>query len=234
MTSSPYQLVPPLILAVALFFCWRSRAAAADHPFEKEIKTFEAEDRQHPPPKGAILFVGDSTFTKWMTMHEDLSGYTVINRGFGGSTMPDLLYFTSRIVFPYQPRMIVVQEGGNDLHARRTPEQLLGDFKAFVEQVRTQLPEVPILLGSITPNPARWSEVELRKKANRLTEEYAATQSHVTYVNFFDPFLGPDGQPREELFMEDRLHPSHEGYAVRVRILQSLLAPESPKADSAR
>src|SRR5262249_13901049 len=92
-------------------------AAKPSHRFEKDIAAFEAADRTTPPPKGAILFVGDSTFTRWKTIHEDLPEYTVINRGFGGSTMNDLLYFTDRVVFPYEPRLIIVQEGGNDLHS---------------------------------------------------------------------------------------------------------------------
>ena len=212
-----------------LLLVWSTDAAPADHRFEKDIAAFESQDAKAPPPKGAILFVGDSTFTKWKTIHDDLPEYTVINRGFGGSTMSDLLYFTERIVIRYQPRLIVVQEGGNDLHGGRTPAQLLADMKAFVEKVRGALPEVPILLCSTTPNPARWSEVEIRKQANELVKEYAGTQKNVTYVNLFDAFLGTDGKPREELFIEDHLHPSHAGYLLRVKLLRPLLG----KADRA-
>lgn len=197
--------------------------------FEKDIQAFEQHDRESPPPRGAILFVGDSTFTKWKTMQEDLSGYTVINRGFGGSQMADLLRYVDRIVLPYAPRMIVVQEGGNDIHGGRSPAELLADVQAFVAKVRAVRPEVPIILGSMTPNPARWSEVETRKQANQMLKDYAATQQNVTYVNFFDAWLGPDGMPRPELFIEDRLHPSALGYKMRVDILRPILgAPDRP------
>lgn len=155
----------------------------------------------------------------------DLRGYSVINRGFGGSEMPDLLFFADRIVIPYKPRLIVVQEGGNDIHGGRTPEQLMADTKGFVEKVRAALPGVPILLDSITPNPARFNELPARIKANRLLKEYAASQKNVTYVNLFDPFLGTDGKPREELFVADHVHPSHAGYEVRVKILEPLMGP---------
>ncbi len=203
----------------------RSQGAPAFHRFEKDIEAFEAQDKIDPPPKGAILFAGDSTFTKWKTIHEDLRGYSVINRGFGGSEMPDLLFFADRIVIPYKPRLIVVQEGGNDIHGGRTPEQLMADTKGFVEKVRAALPGVPILLDSITPNPARFNELPARIKANRLLKEYAASQKNVTYVNLFDPFLGTDGKPREELFVADHVHPSHAGYEVRVKILEPLMGP---------
>jgi lysophospholipase L1-like esterase len=201
------------------------------HRFEKDIAAFEAADAANPPPKGAILFVGDSTFTKWKSIHEDLPGYRVINRGFGGSQMADLLYFADRVVLPYRPRLIVVQEGGNDLHGGRTPEQLLADIKAFVEKVQAALPGTPIIIGSLTPNPARWSEVEMRRRANQMIKDYTSTQKGVTYLNFFDDWIGTDGKPREELFIEDHLHPSALGYQLRVKIMRPVLGePDQPSA----
>src|SRR5262245_36024044 len=116
--------------AVVLSSLRAAEANTGPEKFEKDIVAFEAADRQAPPPKGAILFAGDSQFTRWKSIHDDLKGYTVINRGFGGSRMSDLLHYTDRIVIPYQPRLIVVNEGGNDIQAGRTPEELLADFRA--------------------------------------------------------------------------------------------------------
>ncbi|HEY3897773.1 MAG TPA: GDSL-type esterase/lipase family protein [Chthoniobacter sp.] len=220
-----------LILLGVLFGVAIAHAEAPAHRFEKDIAAFEAADAAQPPSKGAILFVGDSTFTKWKSIHEDLAGYTVINRGFGGSQMADLLYFVDRVVMPYRPRLIVVQEGGNDLHGGRTPEALLADIKSFVEKVQTALPGTPIVIGSLTPNPARWNEVETRRRANQMIKDYASTQKDVTYLNFFDDWLGFDGRPREELFIEDHLHPNALGYQLRVKIMRPVLgAPDQPPA----
>jgi len=200
------------------------------HPFEKDIAAFEAADKANPPPKEAILFVGDSTFTRWKSIHEDLPGYTVINRGFGGSQMSDLLFFTDRVVLPYQPRLIVVQEGGNDIHSGKSPERLLADIKAFVEKVHASLPNVPIAIGSITPNSARWNEVETRKRANQLVQDYIATQKGLSFIDYFEAFLGPDGKPRDELFVADHLHPSPAGYQLRVQIMRPILGEPDAKA----
>lgn len=195
--------------------------------YEKAITAFEAADAKSPPPAGAILFVGDSTYTKWKSIHDDLPEYTVINRGFGGSQMSDLLYYTERIVLRYKPRMIVVQEGGNDIHGGKSPDQLLADIKTFIGKVRASLPDTPIVIGSITGNSARWSEIETRRRANQIVKDFAATQKNVVWVNFFDPFLGADGKPREELFIEDHMHPSHAGYELRAKILRPILgAPD--------
>jgi lysophospholipase L1-like esterase len=221
-------------LFLAITAALTSRSSAADtktvNKFEKDILAFEAADRKSPPPRGAILFAGDSQFTRWKSIHEDLPEYTVINRGFGGSQMTDLLLYTDRIVIPYKPRLIVVNEGGNDLHAGRTPEQLLADFKAFVEKVRAALPGTRIIMSSLTPSPARWSEVETRKIANRMIRDYIATQKNVIFVDLFNAYLGPDGKPNDEYFVEDHLHHSAAGYRVRLKFTRPLLGEPDKKS----
>ena len=208
-----------------------AQTKAPVHRFEKDIATFEAADQKNPPPKDAILFVGDSTFTRWKSIQEDLPDYTVINRGFGGSQMADLLHFTDRVVIPYKPRLIIVQEGGNDLHSGRSPEQVVGDVKAFVEKVQSALPGVPIAIGSLAPSPGRWSEIETRKRLDALIKAFVATQKNVSFIYYFDAFIGPDGKPREDLFIEDRTHPSPLGYQLRAKMIRPFLgAPDRPAA----
>jgi len=182
--------------------------------YEKEIEAFEAADRKSPPPQGAVLFIGDSGIRMWKTLAEDFPDQKVINRGFGGSEMADSTYFADRIVMPYKPRLIVFRAGGNDLTAGRTPEQLLADFQAFVDKVREKLPQTRIAFFSLNPNPARWSQAEVRKKANVLIKAYVDAGKNLDFIEVWDQFLGPDGKPREDLFIKDRLHNNAEGYKL--------------------
>ncbi len=198
--------------------------AAVGH-FEPEILAFEAADRTSFPPAGAILLVGDSQFTRWNTVHEDLPEYRIINRGFGGSQMSDVLLYTDRIVLPYKPRMIVVNEGGNDIHAGRTPEQLLADITNFTARVRAVLPETTIVFDGLAPSPARWSEADTRRRFNRMLIKYLGTEKNLVYLDLFDAYLGEDGKPNEKLFIEDKLHNSAAGYAVRARMMRPILGP---------
>ena len=151
-------------------------------------------------------------------MQQDLPEYKVINRGFGGSQMSDLVRYTERIVIPYKPKQIVIQEGGNDLHAGKTPEQVLADFKAFVEKVRAALPEARISFSGLTPSPARWAEAGKQKKLNELLKEYAASEKNLDFIDLFDAYLGPDGKPPEDLFVKDRLHQTPAGYKIRIAL----------------
>jgi lysophospholipase L1-like esterase len=121
------------------------------------------------------------------------------------------------------PRLIVLHVGGNDVHNGRTPEQVLGDFKTFVAAVHAKLPKVPIVYSSITPGPGRWDEAPQRKEANRLLREYIATRTDLKFVDLWDAMLTTEGKPREDLWVEDRVHPNHAGYQVRVELTQPLL-----------
>jgi len=194
--------------------------------FEKKVVEYETADRAAPPPRDAILFAGDSQFYRWKTIHEDLPGYTLINRGIDSFQFRDLLHYADRLVTPYAPRLIVLHVGGNDIHNGRTPAQVLEDFKTFNTKVRARLPGVPIIFSSITPGPGRWDEAPQRKEANRLVREYVATQPDLKFIDLWDAMLTQDGQPREDLWVEDRVHPNHAGYLIRAGLTRPLLGPE--------
>jgi hypothetical protein len=128
--------------------------------YEKEIKAFEKADQANPPSKNAILFIGSSSIRRWKSLAKDFPGRCVINRGFGGSQISDLIYYSDRIVIPYQPRLIVFYAGVNDVHDGKKPEQVLEDFKAFVAKIHQALPQARIDFISIGPSPARWKDVD--------------------------------------------------------------------------
>jgi len=223
------QIFPRAMLASITLLCLASGAlpqnAEMAARFEKKVLEYEAADRATPPPRGAILFAGDSQFYRWKTIHEDLPGYTLINRGIDSFQFRDLLNYADRLVTPYVPRLIVLHVGGNDVHNGRTPAQVLEDFKTFIARVRAKVPDVPIVFSSITPGPGRWDEAPQRKEANRLLREYVATQKDLGYVDLWDAMLTKDGQPREDIWVEDRVHPNHAGYLIRAELTKPLLGP---------
>src|ERR1041385_2901202 len=111
------RLVSLALFGVALLAAVNSYGQAQSHRFETNVRAYEAADKTNPPPRNAILLAGDSQFFRWKTVHEDLPDYTIINRGIDSFQMSDLLFFEDRLVLPYQPRMIVLHIGGNDVHA---------------------------------------------------------------------------------------------------------------------
>ncbi|HET6248694.1 MAG TPA: SGNH/GDSL hydrolase family protein [Tepidisphaeraceae bacterium] len=196
--------------------------------YEKEIAAFEAKDKKSPPAPGGIVFVGDSAIRMWTTLETDFPEQKgVLNRGFGGSQSIDALYYADRIVIPYKPRLIVFKEGGNDLTAGKTPEQILANFQGFVEKVRAALPDVRIAYQGINPNPARWSQKDQRQKANALIKAYVASGKNLDFIEIWDVFLDANGKPRPELFIKDQLHNNAAGYKIMAEAVRPHLSEKS-------
>jgi len=223
-------------VAAALWLLWlapgpalRAQTTNVHARWEESIAAFEQADRTNPPPKNAILFTGSSSIRMWKTLAQDFPQYQVINRGFGGSQIADVNYFIERVVLRYEPRLIVLYCGGNDINAKKTAEAVFQDYRTFVETVGARLPNTRIAYISIAPNPARWSQIEQVKAANRMIEEHARGNPRLAFINVFPHMLGPDGQPKADIFLKDRLHMNEKGYAIWKDVVGEFLRAEAGK-----
>jgi len=180
--------------------------------FEPEIQRFEATDRTAPPALGGVVFVGSSTIRAWPDVAAEFPQVPVLNRGFGGSTLPEVDHYVPRVVLPYRPRLVVLYAGDNDLADGRTPADVLADYKTFVALVRRELPATRIVFVSIKPSPSRWGLMDAMREANRLVRAEVARDRLQAYVDVFSPMLRADGRPRPELFVADSLHMTRAGY----------------------
>jgi len=214
-------VLPGLIVLTAGVFLPRTRAE--DKPdfarWEKEIAAFERRDREQPPPKNALLFVGSSSIRLW-DLSKSFPGVAAINRGFGGSQLADAVHFAPRIVLKYEPRMVVLYAGDNDIAAGKTPEQVHADFQAFVRTVHKELPKIRIAYISIKPSLRRWHLIDSIRQANALIEAECKKDKRLLYLDVVAPMLGGDGKPRPELFAKDGLHLNEKGYALWAALLK--------------
>ncbi len=208
----------------ALLFAPHTRAD--DKPnfdkWEKEIATLEKRDKDAPPPKDAVLFVGSSSIRRW-DVKKSFPDLDVINHGFGGSQIADSTHFAPRIVLKNVPRIVVFYAGDNDLSGGKKPEQVSDDFQDFAKLIHKELPKTKIIFISIKPSVLRWEQFDKQKKANELIEAFCKKNDYVTYVDVVKPMLGDDGKPRKELFVADGLHLTDKGYEVWAGLLKPLL-----------
>ena len=207
-----------LMAACALAFgvnaAYGQAVAANPARWEADIAAFEAQDRESPPPTGGIVFTGSSSIRLWTTLAQDFPDLPVINRGFGGSQVPDVIAFVERIVTKHQPRQVVIYCGGNDIAAGRSAAEVLADTKALVKAIHAKLPETRIAYISVAPNPARWSQVGTVRAVNRAIADWMATDPRLAFIDVFTHMLGADGLPKPDIFVDDRLHMNDKGYAI--------------------
>jgi lysophospholipase L1-like esterase len=191
--------------------------------WDKEIRAFEEADQTNPPPRQAILFIGSSSIRRWTNLAQAFPGHKVISRGFDGSHLSDSVAFVDRIVTPYKPRLVLLYAGDNDIASGVSPEQVLGDFKAFDARIHAALPNTRIAYLAIKPCPAREKYLDRVKATNRLIREYTATNDRLLFVDLFTPMLTKEGRPQADVYLEDGLHPNAQGYELWASILRPIL-----------
>ena len=142
----------------------------------------------------------------------------VINRGFGGSELSDLIGYFDRVVKPGAPRMILIYSGTNDLTNHEAPEQVFADLATLCGMISAALPGTRIAYISAAPNPSRWNQREAQQRLNALAAAYCARQGHV-FIDVWTPMLGDDGLPSRDIYLADKLHMIAAGYALWTRII---------------
>lgn len=185
-------------------------------PFWKDIQQFKQQDKQDPPPQKAILFIGSSSIRMWKDVKEDFPKHKVFNRGFGGSTLPDLIRYADDIIFPYRPKQIVMYCGDNDAASsdRISADSILNRFIRLFKLIRTELPRTEITYISIKPSPSRERLFPVMEKANWEIENFLQDKKRADFVDIWHLMLDDFGQPRKELFGSDMLHMNDKGYAI--------------------
>jgi lysophospholipase L1-like esterase len=191
--------------------------------FESEIAAFEKWDHQNSVPQNTILFVGSSSIRLWQTA-DAFPDLPVINRGFGGSTIPDVTYFADRIIFKYKPRTIVFYAGDNDIAAGHPPDTVVADYETLANAIHERLPNTQLVYLAIKPSPLRWKLWPKSQDVNTRIQELTKKNKHDLYVDVATPILGEDAQPRKELFRDDGLHMNLQGYDAWNKILAPVLA----------
>ena len=213
---------------------------------EQEIVAYE----QAPIEKGKIMFYGHSLFTRWgapkwgyRRMEDDIrmkdGSPAVVNHGFGTSTTEERLYYYDRMVRPWEPRALVLATWGNDSMYGYSPEQSMHATAQLLAWARADFPGIKIFLVEPHPNPKGKDEKLPDKWNNKLRERnsiremlkvYADTHEDTTLITLWDkPELFEEGHVgdfryvRDELFVEDKVHPNQAGYDVLGPIFRQAL-----------
>ena len=211
-------------IKVLLFLFFISSALFAQNQkpaFWNDIQAFKKKDSVSFPPKNAILFVGSSSFTRWTDAQQYFPSHPIINRGFGGSTLVDVIGFADDIIFPYQPKQIVIYCGENDIASSDTVTAKIAfnRFKNLFQLIRSKLPDVPILFVSFKPSPSRWHMRHRMTKANELIRNFLKKNKNTVFVNVWKHMLGSDKKPMQELFVDDNLHMTAKGYVIWQKLI---------------
>ena len=195
----------------------QSNTTLCAQPFRQEILQFQKSDSIVRPPKGQILFAGSSSFTKWKDVAMYFPGYPIINRGFGGASLVDLIYYADEAIIQYQPSQVFIYCGENDMADVDTvsPATVLLRFKTLHTILLKKLPRTTkIIFVSLKPSIARWHLESKFIQANQLIEGYIATQKNMQYLDVHTAMLDENKEVLKDIFIADKLHMNPKGYLI--------------------
>ena len=198
-------------------------------PFQEEINAFIKKDSIAMPAANSILFVGSSSFNYWKDISNYFPGYPIINRGFGGSSLTDIIYFNQETILKYKPKQIYIYCGENDIAASDTitPQIVFERFKTLHSIIRTHLGnKVPVMYVSIKPSVARWSMEEKFVAANTLIRNFLNKQKHTQFLDVHSAMLDSNGMVYKDIFIAAKLHMNAKGYAIWQKIIAPTLVKE--------
>ncbi len=213
-----------LVCVLFLQFLSLSGIAQQNPRFYNDIQAFKKQDSISAPPTKAIVFVGSSSFTGWKDVQNYFPGYTIINRGFGGSSLPDVIRYANDVIIPYKPKQVVVYCGENDFTvAGVNADTVYSRFKTLFELIRTDLPKTHISFVSLKPSPSRVKYMPEMVRANDLIRNYLKDQRRTGFIDVYSKMLLADGTPMPDIFKADKLHMNEAGYRIWQKEFQPAL-----------
>jgi len=210
----------PWLLLIFLLTSLQSSPKSDPLRFVKDFEKFAEADKVNPPStKSLTLFTGSSTIRRWNTLAEDFPENTVLNRGFGGSQLNQVLYHFDELFPRYKPDRIVLYCGENDLWDGKTVEQVLADFTTLISRIRKPLPDTTLVYLSCKPSPKRMSKWKTYQQLNARIQSFCKKDPLLTFVDLSTILLGPDGKPAPGIWDKDDLHLNQAGYTRLTKLL---------------
>lgn len=200
------------------------------HRFDEPIAQITAQ----PKTTGKIMLYGSSFFARWFydrarqQLAEASGGaLDVINHGFGGATVDELLYFYPRLVKPYAPSLMVIRAGYNEINKGQSPEAAVFLLERLLQWCAADNPGVRFLVLKVFDAKRPTQELYEKLQAyNALLEQKLPHLENVQVLDinsFFyaDPGHMGDRSKLRDVFVEDGLHLTDAAYQELSEYLSS-------------
>jgi lysophospholipase L1-like esterase len=130
--------------------------------------------------------------------------------------------FFDQVVSPCHPKLIVWYCGSNDVKGKKEPQSILQRTEEWLDKVMKYDSSIQVLLVSIhrCPQKRRDAQIEGVDAVNQGYQKLAQKRAGVFYVDVNPALQNSAGESRDELYVEDGLHPNVEGYHQMTTLLK--------------
>jgi lysophospholipase L1-like esterase len=193
--------------------------------FSASFNKFSEQDLKNKRQgSGLTLFTGSSSIRRWDTLQMDFPHLHLLNRGFGGAHISDVLYFYDELFIRYKPTRVVFYCGENDLWSGKPVSQVMKDFLALWAKIEKDLPECSLLYLSCKPSPKRISKWNTYQALNLRIKNFCLRKGRLTYVDLSPTLLKPNFTFNPKQWDPDQLHVNQTGYQRWTTWLRPMLA----------
>ncbi len=246
--SSLFGILNPMILLMWLLFPLAAAAQQANPhddpevqelllPFREDAKKWDedvarlASGNLSEGAPNAVVLLGSSSFRLWEDAGQNLAPFKIVRRGYGSARYRDLAIHAPALLagLEFQAVFLFI---ANDITGKEldvTPETAGRLAEVVVRSARHAQPKASIFIVAVTPTPSRFEYWPQIQQVNRQFEKLAKKYPNTHYLATASLFLEGRGQPREELFVEDKLHLNQEGYAIWSNLFLDALREHSLK-----
>ena len=166
-----------------------------------------------------MLLTGSSSIRLWPDAASAFPQFEVINAGFGGSCYTDLWALRDTLLFAFEPDVVIVYEGDNDLSDGLPQSEILHSANALFTDITQRLPNTKVVVLAPKPSLARHHLAEACATLSE-TLRTVAMQHECAFVDFWDAMHLADGTLDAGLFVGDGLHLNQRGYDTWVATLR--------------
>ena len=189
-------------------------------PYESRIN--KLAEQYKSAEKGGVLIMGSSTMDYWTDWQTDIGGRLGYNVGIGGTIVEDWLYAYDKLVKPFNPSIILVYLGGNNInnmgHTGAYAEKLM---EQLLNKMHTDFPTAKIYYIYSMAVPSCYKGGKFNYEYGRFIEEMKTLVANTDWLNGIDTFgdLTQDGEAKKALYRDDGIHLNADGYDVFARII---------------
>ena len=172
--------------------------------------------------QGGVLFMGDSFFDTgfWSDFYTTYGRKNAYTMGISATTTTDWEYMVERLVFPVQPKAVVIHCGTNNIFDdAKAASAATEDVKRLFNLIHANLPEADIYYFGIEPRVGRDNSIP--KAVNKNIIEFADENDWLTYIDSPSWCYDTDGSVISSFF-RDGVHPTLANYAKYVKALDDL------------
>lgn len=197
--------------------------------YESQVAAHEQDWKASGSLTNGTLFVGDSFFDTyfWSDFYNTYGKYNTRTHGIGGTTTTDWEVFATRLIYPVQPKNIVMHCGTNNLFDDlKTAEVTIEETTRLLDTLHKKLPNTKFYYFGIEPRTGAIRGLNFADSIQRIHDTNAGiiqycnkNKEWLTYLDSPSLCYYEDGTVKVNFF-RDGCHPTLESYSYYVSLLQ--------------